>query len=398
MPYFYFSYCIYLCLDYWLSFVMTRTIVHFLDSDTFGGCEEVVLQLLAGLDKNKWLPVLFHHDKPGISRLIDEANKLGISSRVVPEITGDNALQTIPKFFRILKDVKPTIFHAHLNWPLGCRYGLGVAWLNRVPAIVATAHLYSPIKGVRLSILKQYFQSVAIGRYIAVSNEVSERFCQSLSVPASKIKVVHNGIRLEPFNQPADLSLRESLTEGQDCPIVFTPARLHSQKGHKHLLDAAAMLPEAIFVLAGDGPERNDLEKRTRELGIEMRVRFLGNRQDVPKLLATCDLFVLPSLYEGLPISVLEAMAAGKPIVATDIGGTKEAIINQETGLLVPPGSAQELAGAIKRMLSDPKLASRLGAAGKERAKRMFSSDVMAREVGLVYEGLLQATTFGSHV
>ena len=369
---------------------MTSTVVHFLDSDTYGGCEEVVLQLLAGLDKEKWRPVLFHHDKPEISRLIDEAHKLGIPAWVVPQITSHNALTSIPKFIRILKDVKPAIFHAHLNWPLGCRYGLGLAWLSRVPAIVATAHLYSPISGVRFSKFKQFLQSVAIGRYIAVSNEVKERFCQNLGVPESKIRVVQNGIRLEPFDQSADLSLRLALTEGRNCPIVFTPARLHTQKGHQYLLDAAAMIPEAIFVLAGDGPERNDLEQRACELGIEMRVRFLGNRQDIPKLLATCDLFVLPSLYEGLPISVLEAMAAGKPIVATDIGGTKEAIINQETGLLVSPGNAQELAGAIKRMLSDPKLSAQIGAAGKERAKQLFSAEAMAKNVGLVYAELLQ--------
>lgn len=174
--------------------------------------------------------------------------------------------------------------------------------------------------------------------------------------------------------------------------MVFTPARLHSQKGHTYLLQAAALLPGLVFALAGDGPDRGTLESQARTLGLEGRVRFLGQRGDIARLLAVCDLFVLPSLYEGLPVSVLEAMAAGKPIVATDIGGTNEAVVHGETGLLVSPGNHHELAAAIQRMLDDKGLSAKCIEAGKTRVHDWFSSAAMARGVAGVYDELLANT------
>ena len=213
--------------------------------------------------------------------------------------------------------------------------------------------------------------------------------CQDLQVPESKVRVVQNGIQLANFGRPPDFALRAMLTGGIDRPIVFTPARLHSQKGHMYLLEAAALVPDALFVLAGDGPERDRLEAFARRLGIEGRVRFLGHRRDIPQLLASCDLFVLPSLYEGLPVTVLEAMAAGKPVVATDIGGTDEAVMHGATGLLVPPGSPVDLATAIRTLLSDQRLAARLAEAGRAWAVQEFSSASMVRGVTRVYDELI---------
>jgi glycosyltransferase involved in cell wall biosynthesis len=119
-------------------------------------------------------------------------------------------------------------------------------------------------------------------------------------------------------------------------------------------------------------------------------VKFIGHRWDIPQLLASCDLFVLPSLYEGLPISVLEAMAAGKPIVATAIGGTDEAVIHGATGLLVPPRDSAALAAAIRLLLSDSRLSARLAKAGKERAMKEFSLGAIVRGVTAVYEELIK--------
>jgi glycosyltransferase involved in cell wall biosynthesis len=179
------------------------------------------------------------------------------------------------------------------------------------------------------------------------------------------------------------------LTGGSDCPIVFTPARLYSRKGHIHLLQAATLVPDALFVLAGDGPERARLEECARQLGVAARVRFLGQRQDIPQLLASCDLFVLPSLYEGLPLSVLEAMAAGKPVIATAIRGTDEAVIHGKTGLLVAPGNPVDLAAAIRKLLSDRALAAQLAQAGKARVAQEFSAEAMVQGASRVYEEAL---------
>jgi glycosyltransferase involved in cell wall biosynthesis len=124
-------------------------------------------------------------------------------------------------------------------------------------------------------------------------------------------------------------------------------------------------------------------------LGLAERVRFLGHREDVPALLRSCDIFVLPSLFEGLPVAVLEAMGAGKPVVATAISGTDEAVVHGETGFLVAAGDPVGLAEAIRRLLADPSLALRFGMAGRARVERQFSSETMADRVSEMYGQLL---------
>jgi glycosyltransferase involved in cell wall biosynthesis len=176
---------------------------------------------------------------------------------------------------------------------------------------------------------------------------------------------------------------------GRPDYVVLTPARLHPQKGHTYLVSAAAATPGATFVFAGDGPLRGSLEAQAAELGVADRCLFLGERTDMPDLLAASDLVVLPSLYEGLPVSVLEAMAAERPVVATAIGGTDEAIVSEESGLLVPPRDPAALAVAIGRLQGDPALARRLASAGRARVEREFSADRTAREVMRIYDEVL---------
>ena len=148
-------------------------------------------------------------------------------------------------------------------------------------------------------------------------------------------------------------------------------------------------MPDALFVIAGEGPERRSLEARARALELDGRVVFLGYRNDPADLLSACDLFVLPSLFEGFPLSVLEAAAAGRPVIATAVDGTVEAVRHGETGLLVPPADPAALAAAINALLRDPALAFRLGAAAKIHAYREFSADRMIEQVTESYDELL---------
>ena len=148
-------------------------------------------------------------------------------------------------------------------------------------------------------------------------------------------------------------------------------------------------MPEARFVLAGEGPERARLEADAETLGIRDRVVFLGRRDDVPELLGASDAFVLPSLYEGTSLSVLEAMAAGCPVVASAIPGTDELVVDGESGLLVPPGDVDALAVALRRMLAEPLLRERLGSAARQRAQQCFSASAAACRVTRLYEDLL---------
>jgi glycosyltransferase involved in cell wall biosynthesis len=366
-----------------------RTVAHYVDSDIVGGAEEAALHLMAALDRERWRPVLFHHPGPGIAPLVTGAAQLGIAVREVPRAGKGYAMGPVLQMRRALRVERPSIFHAHLSWPLACKYGVLAAWLARVPAIVGTAHLYIDFYQEPTGKRDQRLMMRATDRVVAVSNEVRDRYRVALGVVPAKLVVVHNGIPIPPAVQPRDSSLRAQLVRGRPDFVVLTPARFHEQKGHVYLLEAAAQLPEATFVLAGDGELRPAMEQRARDLGVMDRCVFLGHRADVPLLLAAADVFALPSLFEGLPISVLEAMAAERPVIATAVGGTDEAVVDGTTGLLVPPRDAAALAAAISRLRADPTLARRLARAGRARVEAEFSSEAMARGVGQVYEGVM---------
>jgi glycosyltransferase involved in cell wall biosynthesis len=366
---------------------VTRRVVHYVDSDVFGGSEEAALQVLASLDRSRWDPVLLHHGEPGITRLVEGAARLGIRGHAVPRVDRRRPVAGVLHLRRALVAERPAVFHAHLSWPLACKYGVLAAWLARVPA-VGTGQLFLAVQGR----LEPRLVLGLLERIIAVSTEVERRYARELRVPTARLVVVRNAIRVPPTVPAADPRLRAELTGGRPPFVVLTPARLHQQKGHAYLLAAAALVPDATFVLAGDGPLRAALEARAGELGVADRCVFLGDRSDVPGLLAAADLFALPSLFEGLPLSVLEAMAAARPVVATAIGGTDEAVTHEHTGLLVPPRDPIALAAAIRRLQGDPTLAGRLAAAGRERVEREFSAAAAGAGVMRIYDEVVGGT------
>ncbi len=371
---------------------MTRTVCYFTDTHGFGGAEQSLLHLIAGLDRQAWQPVLIYHPAPGVAPLIEKARELeAVLWPAPPMPDGRVGAARVPGFARELWGRRPAVFHAHLIWPLACKFGLMAAIAARVPAIVATEQLFVDFHLDRSIYLQQRLVAAGVGRYLPVSRDLARRLRDRLNIPARKLQVVHNGIPLGALDQPpaANPALRACLAGESGRPIVLTVARLDAQKGLGYLLEAAALAPEAQFVVAGEGPERSALEAQAAALGIAGRVTLLGYRSDIADLIAACDVFVLPSLFEGLPLSVLEAMAAGRPVIATAIGGTDEAITPGETGLLVPPADPAALAGAIRALLADRPLAARLARAGRARVEAEFSAARMVREVVQVYRELL---------
>jgi glycosyltransferase involved in cell wall biosynthesis len=366
-----------------------RTVVQYVDSNVFGGSEQVLLQLLGGLDRARWRPVLLHHPEPGLARLVDGARLAAVQTYSVPRVTDANFLIRLPQLGRAIVAQRPAVFHAQLNWPLACKFGLLAATLGRVPAIVATVHLVIEelLNGnVRL---QGRIVGAGVHRYLAVSQHIRGQLTAVMRWPEQKLRVVPSGIDPAPFSQPRDLALRQWLTRGSQRPIVFTAARLSPEKAIDVLVSAAARVPEAVFAIAGDGPERAAIRAQAEALGITARVRLLGPRSDIPALLAACDVFVLPSLVEGLPISVLEAMAAARPVVATRIGGTDEVVTDGKTGLLVPAGDPESLAAAIESFLADPERGRLAGMAGRDQLLARFTSSAMIDAVSTTYDELL---------
>jgi glycosyltransferase involved in cell wall biosynthesis len=376
---------------------MARSIFYFTDSPTFGGAEQALLGLAASLDRRAWSPTLVYHPAPGIAPLVEGARELGIALRPVrPMPLGLSGARRVPAFARELAPARPAVFHAHLSWPLAAKFALASAVAVRVPAVVATVHLFPDFRIDLSNRLQLRLLGAGIGRVIAVSAEIARRLRSAFAWPERKIEVIRNAVETDPFRRVVDPRLRLELAGGRDRPVVLTVARLDRQKGHPYLLEAAARVPDARFVLAGAGPERGALEARATALGLGDRVAFLGHRADVPELLAASDVVVLPSLYEGLPLSLLEAMAAGKPVVASAIPGNDEAVRDGETGLLVPPRDPDALAAAIRTIIGYPALAGRLGAAARASVEERFSLTSMVDSVVAIYEDLLGARVVGA--
>ena len=367
---------------------MKRRVLYFTDSDGFGGTEQVMLSLIAGLDPERWEPVLLHHGAPGILPLVEGARALGVEARRVPPMNGAEGARRLAGFVRLIRSYRASVFHAHLTMPLRCKYGLAGAFLARVPAVVASEHLFVNVP-YRSSLLVERLVSPCVDRYLPVSRQVARALVDQVGLPANKMTVVHNGIPLEAFAEKQSTQRSGPGQGNGSAPVVLTVARLTTQKGIGYLLQAAAQVPDARFLIAGNGPERSLLLQRAQGLGLAGRVSFLGKRDDVPALLRQADIFVLPSLYEGLPVSVLEAMAAGTPVIATDVGGTGEAITHCETGMLIPPADPAALARALRELLDNPSLRQSLGAAGRERVRAEFSVERMCSRVQAIYDEIL---------
>lgn len=219
---------------------------------------------------------------------------------------------------------------------------------------------------------------------IANSNTAKEVLCDREGIPPEKIRVVYNGIDAPKFEEAPGSGRGAAAPSGAERPVVVWTSRLHKEKGADLLPDIAAKVPKGSFVIAGDGPERYALETAVRLFGVEKRFSFLGWNQDVPGLLAASDLLLLPSREESFPLSVLEAMAAGLPVVAADVGGVRELVQDGKTGILVRKGDVQGFAAAVNRLAGDPALRKSMGESARKIA-RGFTESKMINSIDSVY-------------
>jgi glycosyltransferase involved in cell wall biosynthesis len=217
-------------------------------------------------------------------------------------------------------------------------------------------------------------------------------------VPSARHRTltIVNGIDFECFARPKDRARkRAELGIAVDEWVIGTVGTLRPQKNHRLLIEAFARaserLPEARLLIAGGGDLRDALEGWAHDCGVAERTRFLGSRLDVPELLAAFDAYCLPSHYEGMPLSLFEAMAAGLPVVATNVLGIREVVQDEATGLLLPAGDAEALATAFVRLRRDPELAGRLAAAGRAYVAENARLETMVERYAEVYEGLARA-------
>ena len=292
------------------------------------------------------------------------------------------------RFYQLLRKARPNLLHIHgfKSFLIG-RYAAGLA---RVPALVSV-HNYPAYRGSDM-LLPPFIKlsGAAETHFIAVSHALA-RELTSWGIAPERITVIHNGIDPEPFQQAA--RQRKEIARDGGSIVVGTAARMASQKGLKYLIRAAAWLagryPMMRFIIGGEGPEQPALQELACRMGLSGKISFPGFSRNLAATLAQIDIFVLPSLTEGMSITILEALAAGCAVVATRVGGVPEVIVDGVTGLLVPPASAGALAGAVAVLADNPYLRQSVALAGRERVIEKFVVDKMLMRTGAVYEMLL---------
>jgi glycosyltransferase involved in cell wall biosynthesis len=332
----------------------------------WGGGERQVLGLVEHLGRKGHYNALL--GSPG-SALLAAAERRGIETLAARM---RNELDPAGVFFLrgLLRSERYDIVHFHTKRAHALALWLGRS-TNGCKRVVTRRMDYAVKRGWYTS----YLYNRCTDGVVAISHAIGE-LLERAGVEPRKIRVIHSGIDPAPF---AAAAASRSLPR-----VVGTTAALVERKGQRYLLEAAALLERRgvrlEYRFAGQGPERAALERHAARLGLGDRVRFVGFVGDIAGFLESVDIFVLPSLYEGLGVAILEAMAAARPVVATRVGGIPEIVEDGATGLLVAPRDAGQLADAIARLAGEEGLARRMGEAGRERVRERFTIERMAQE------------------
>jgi glycosyltransferase involved in cell wall biosynthesis len=362
-------------------------VLQFSNASVRGGVEEHFLTLLHGFDRRRFR---FY--------LVCTSENL---AKLKPDVPADVELIPLrlasPKDWRaalalarILRQRKIGILHSHMF--TASMFASPVGWMAGVPVIVETPHVRELWrKGWKAN----YFIDRCIGRfvtkYICVSQANARYLVATKGLPERKMNVIYSGIDLGHYNpdRPCPIALKRSLGFADEDPVLAVIGRLEPQKGHHVLLEAMPAVlkrfSRARLVCVGDGALRQQLAKQAGELGLADAVRFVGYQADPADWYAMAAFTVLPSFFEGLPLTCIESLASGRAMVATEVDGTPEVILNGKTGLTVPPNDTVRLAEAICALLADADLCRRLARAGRELVWQRFSVSQFVEETQRLY-------------
>ncbi|HCU80655.1 MAG TPA: hypothetical protein DGN60_05775 [Chloroflexi bacterium] len=366
-------------------------IVHIIKATGIAGAEQHLITMLPELDQRNFdicIIVLTEPKKPA-DKLFLALEQAGVpSERMIINSHVDPSL--VVRLVRRLRGLDPSIVHTHLIH--ADLYGTIAARIAGVRAIISSRHNDDPFRSNwPLSILLRLVNRYT-NRFIAISDRVRVFTIENEKVPASVVDTVYYGLPVYEHDegQVVDARTEFGLSKG---PLLVCAARLTEQKGHKWLLKAFKSVidqfPEASLLLLGDGPLREHLEDTVINLGISNHVRFAGWRTDVMEILPSTDLFVLASEWEGLGLVLLEAMSLSLSIVATEVGGIPEVVVDGETGWLVQSKDSDALAGSILAALRSPNKMLECGRMGKLRVQNIFSVEKMIIDTEKIYNLLL---------
>ncbi len=358
--------------------------LHLITELDTGGAQKALARLLAHLDRTRFTPhvaCLYNGDKA----VAQEIRELGIPVTDLG-MTTKWRLDAFWRLYRLLRRELPTILHTwmfHANIP-----GRVLGRLAGIPIIISSERTMGQESRWRYQINR--CTDPLTDRVACVSQLVANFVVKEVGIPRYKTIVIPNGIDMHDFEYlPVKRQVRADLGLFRETALVGTVTRLAPVKRLDILLQAMALMDDVPAVIVGGGPEHDRLETLSNQLGLMKQVHLVGYQSNVSKWLAAMDIFALTSDWEGMSNALLEAMAAGLPVVATAVGGTPEVVVDGVTGFLVPPRDPQALADAILRLLRDPELRQRMGEAGRARVAAHFSIEQMVHKTEALYEQLL---------
>lgn len=355
------------------------TVLHVILSLEIGGMEQVVADLVRTLDRKRFRPVVVCLETLG--PIAEEITALGIRVIQLPPMIPRLSFLFPAQLVEAIRETRADVIHVHG----GCWYKAVIAGrMAGVKKIIYTEHGRNlpDHKGV---IMVDRLISRFTSKIVAVSRELAEYMRDVVGIPDRKIQVIINGVDMSRFSTTADKHRGTMVCIG----II---ARLAPVKDVGTLLKAMQIVfrecPDTLLQVVGDGPEKDTLEKMAFDLGIRNKIEFLGFRRDIPEILSGIDIFTLSSLSEGTSITILEAMAAGKPVVATRVGGNPALIEDGINGFLVPACNPAELALPLLRLTRDEELRERIGAVNKKKAAEIYSIQAMTASYESLYASI----------
>ena len=373
-------------------------IIHIITGIAVGGAENHLLSLLGKLDRRKYkIDLAYLKDK---AELKDAFESIGISPIRI-DLKSNYDLIALWRLFRLIKRERYNIVHTHLFH--ADTYGTLAAYLAKVPIIISSKHNDEEFLQKLVYKMLHRVTTLFSKKIIALSDHVKDYVVRIGVGNPDKVKTIYYGLDWRPYdNLNRSYTVREEFGIDKRTILIGTIARLTKQKGLKYLLEAFRQVLDTEknckLMIVGRGELEDELKNLSKELGIEDKVIFTGFREDIPEIMHSLDIFVLPSLWEGLGRVFLEAMAARKPIVATNVSAIPEVIANGETGILVPPRNPGALVKGILHLIKNPDAVIRMGEAGRKRLEEKFSIEEMVRKTKEIYESLIKDEAIQIHL
>jgi glycosyltransferase involved in cell wall biosynthesis len=363
-------------------------ILHLITRLPVGGAERMLVDVVRGLDPARYDSLVCCIQAKG--ELAADLEKSGTALVCLERMRSKRFdWRAVRELVRLLRAQRISLVHSHQYH--ANLYGRLAALIAGVPAVATVHNVYTRRKLHRR--LLNRLLSRATARVVAVSEKVRHDLLAYDGIAPGKVVTIRNAIDLRRIETPLTRQeARARLDIPENALAIGCVGRLEEQKGHRYLLEACASLGKDIplrIVLVGDGRLRKELESHAAALGIAPWTSFLGTRRDVAEILKALDVYAMPSLWEGLSVAMLEAMAAGLPLVVSDVSGVGEAFGDGECGIRVPPGEAPALAAAIRLLAGEPQRRRDLGLAAKQRVAAEFDVQVMTARLASVYEQAL---------